>query len=289
MNPEFFAARAQVSNPGQIAPWLRRAAAAFISPVVRVLFRPSFTHPQRLPENEPFLLIANHSGGMAVAEGLCFLSCYLKTFGAERPLSALAHPFSFFFPGLKHLICALGVVPSSYSHAYDVLGRGIPLLVFPGGDHEVSRPFWQADTVDFNGRKGFLRIAQKANVPIVPMGITGSHSTAPILWRSRFVLPWLLVVPKLFGLKRFPLSLLGLLGTICILAGFWSTHGWWSVALVYLWFYSLLPFAPIVPMTVTFHLGEPIPPEALFDADDVDLDRAYARVEGAVQALVRGA
>ncbi len=288
MKPQFFADRARVAHPGQVAPWLQRAANALIAPAVGLLFRPSFTHPERLPRDQPFLLIANHSGGMALAEGFCFLSCYLKTFGPDRPLSALAHPFSFFFPVLRRLIAALGVAPSSYAHAYDILGRGIPLLIFPGGDHEVSRPFWLANHVDFNGRKGFLRIAREANVPIVPMGITGSHNTAPILWRSRLVLPWLLVVPRLFGLKRFPLSLLGLVGTVGILAAAWGSLGWWSVALVYLWFYSLLPFAPIVPSTITFHLGKPIPPSELFVSGDEDLAQAYELVEGRVQELLRG-
>ena len=288
MKPQFFADRARIAHPGRVAPWLQRVAAVFIAPIVRLLFRPSFAHPERLPRDQPFLLIANHSGGMAVAEGFCFLSCYLKTFGPDRPLSALAHPFSFFFPVLRRLISALGVAPSSYTHAYDILGRGIPLLIFPGGDYEVSRPFWLANRVDFNGRKGFLRIAREANVPIVPMGITGSHNTAPILWRSEFILPWLLVVPKLFGLKRFPLSLLGLLGTVGILVATWDSLGWWSVALVYLWFYSLLPFAPIVPCTITFRLGAPIPPSELFVPDDEDLDRAYELVVDRVQKLVLG-
>ena len=288
MKPQFFADRAQVPHPGEVAPWLQRAATTLIAPVVGVLYRPAFTHPERLPRDQPFLLIANHSGGMALAEGFCFLSCYLRTFGPDRPLSALAHPFSFFFPVLRQLIAALGVAPSSYAHAYDILGRGIPLLIFPGGDWEVSRPFWLANRVDFNGRKGFLRIAREANVPIVPMGIRGSHNTAPILWRSDFVLPWLLVVPKLFGLKRFPLSLLGLIGAVGILVAAWPSLGWWSVPLVYLWFYSLLPFAPIVPCTIRFHLGTPIPPEELFEPDDEDLDRAYERVVSRVQALVLG-
>ena len=288
MKPQFFAERAKVEHPGRVAPWLQRMSRTLLGPIASLLYRPSFTNPERLPRDQPFLLIANHSGGMAFAEAFCFLSCYLKTFGPQRPLSALAHPFSFFFPVLRRLISALGAVPSSYAHAHETLERGIPLLIFPGGDYEVSRPFWQASKVDFNGRKGFLRIARDANVPIVPMGITGSHNTAPILWRSELVLPWLLIVPKLFGIKRFPLTLLGLVGAIALVVCFWGTLGWWSVGLVYLWMWSLLPFAPIVPFTVTFRLGEPISPTELFADSDDGLERAYELVVNRVQGLVLG-
>ena len=57
---------------------------------------------------------------------------------------------------------------------------------------------------------------------------------------------------------------------------------------MYLWFYTLLPFAPIVPSTISFHLGTPIAPDELFVSGDDDLDRAYEIVVGRVQDLVLG-
>jgi 1-acyl-sn-glycerol-3-phosphate acyltransferase len=55
------------------------------------------------------------------------------------------------------------------------------VLIFPGGDHEAFRPVWQAYRVDMANRKGFLRIARRAWVPIVPLGIRGSQFALPIL------------------------------------------------------------------------------------------------------------
>ena len=284
MKPQFFGDRVKVEQPGELNKavywWVLRP----FRPLLYFFFRPQILNIDRLPTDRPFLLVSNHS--ISLSELPCFALKYIDLCGFDRKLAGFAHPFAFFLPPMSLLVPKLGAIPSTYTHAFDTLEKGVPILIFPGGDHESIRPFWQNNVVDFNQRKGFLKIARKARVPIVPMGIHGSHATCPILWRSEFVLPWLLVLPKLFGINRFPLSLLGLLGAIAIVYSCWTAVGFWTLGLVWLWFASLLHFWPIIPRKVTYRIGKVVEHEQLFSADDDDLQTPYDYVTNKIQELV---
>ncbi len=271
-------------SPGKPSPALLRAA-RWLTPLVSLAFRPRLDGLEHLPERGPFMIVANHSGGLAIAEIVAFAARYLERFGNARPLAGFAHEKGFRIPVLSTVLAHVGAVPSTYAAAEEALARGVPLLVFPGGDHEAFRPIWQASRVDFGGRKGFLKIAKRAGVPIVPMGIRGSHYTVPILWRSRWVLPYALVVPRLIGVKRWPVTLLTVVIVTAIATGLDLA---WYLRLLLSWLFavSALSFTPIVPATIRMRIGAPLSGEALFTEDDADLDRALATVEGAVQALV---
>lgn len=57
------------------------------------------------------------------------------------------------------------------------------MLVFPGGYYDAYRPTFSQNVVDFNGRKGYVRVAMEAGVPIVSAvsigGRWGSSGYAP--------------------------------------------------------------------------------------------------------------
>jgi 1-acyl-sn-glycerol-3-phosphate acyltransferase len=160
-------------------------------------------------------------------------------------------------------------------------------LVFPGGDHECLRPLWRAREVDFAGRTGFLRIARDARVPIVPMGIRGSHRTAPLAGRSRWLANALVAPRLLYGTKRWGLTALGLAGALGLARTPWPLGV--RALSIWLWLGSPLVFLPVLPATIGFRIGAPLEPEALFGADgSADLSAALARVQGAVQGLVDG-
>lgn len=271
---------------GRLSPGLERLAREFLAPAMRILHRPTLEGVEHLPRDRPFLLVANHSAGIGVAEILCFLALYVTEVGADRRLAGFAHPLGFRVPGARSVWDAMGMVPSTYEAAEATLAEGVPLLVFPGGDHETLRPIWQAHRVDFGGRRGFLRVARKDGVPIVPMGIAGSHFTAPMLFRARW-LAWLLVLPRLMGQKRWGLSLLGLVVAVAIALIDWSWP--FRLALIWLWLGSILSLLPIFPATIRFRVGSPLEPEELFRADDEDLSGALRRTETAVQRLVDAA
>lgn len=275
----------RVAAPGRVTPAFARIVRGLVAPLVRLMHRPTLLGVENLPASGPYILVANHSGGMGIAEIATFMVLYLAHVGTERPLAGFTHPLSFRIFPLSLVLRHIGAIPSSYEAARETLAAGVPLLVFPGGDHETMRPLWQAFRVDFGGRRGFLRIARELSVPVVPLGIRGGHFTAPVLLRSRYVLPYLLVWPRLFGLKRWALTLFGVLGVGAIFA--WLPWAWpFRLLLAWAWLASPFIFTSFVPWTIRMRIGEPIAPGELFTEDDASLDRALARVQGEVQRLV---
>jgi len=231
------------------------------------------------------MLVANHSAGMAIAELASFAALWTEAHGDERALAGFAHPVSFWLWPLTFVSKHLGLVPSTYEAAYETLEDEIPLLVFPGGDHDTLRPIWKANEVDFGGRKGFLNIAARTGVPIVPMGIRGSHYTAPMLLRSR-LFAWLFVIPRLVGIKRWGISVLSMVGGIGIY--FLPVALTLKIVIALLFLGSPLVFLPWVPWTIRFRIGEPIAArELLGNLDAPELDEALARIENEVEHLVR--
>ena len=95
---------------------------------------------------------------------------------------------------------------ASPANARKALQSGAALLVYPGGDYEVHRPFWERNRVDFDGRKGFIRLALQEDVPIVPVVSIGGHETALFLSRGER-LARLLALDRMFRLKVLPISL----------------------------------------------------------------------------------
>ena len=72
-------------------------------------------------------------------------------FGVERPFYQLAHNLVVSAPPLASLR-KFGTVAANHENARLALESGAALLVYPGGDYEVFRPFWERNKVDFGAR-----------------------------------------------------------------------------------------------------------------------------------------
>ncbi|MGI8505340.1 MAG: lysophospholipid acyltransferase family protein [Solirubrobacteraceae bacterium] len=158
-----------------------------------------------IPDSGPVLLVGNHSGGNMTPDTIVFTLAFNTYFGVERAFFQLAHNLVLSMPGLGSLR-KFGTVAASPENAGKALRSGAALLVYPGGDYEVHRPSWQANRVDFDRRKGFIRLALQENVPIVPVVSIGGQETALFLSRGEW-LARLLALDRLFRLKVLPISL----------------------------------------------------------------------------------
>ena len=148
-----------------------------------------------IPEKGPVLLVGNHSGGNLTPDTAVFTLAFCTYFGVERAFYQLAHNLVLSMPGLSFLR-KFGTVAASHENARKALESGAALLVYPGGDYEVHRPFWERNRVNFDGRKGFIRLALDQDVPIVPVVSVGGQETALFLTRGEGL-------SKALGLDRF--------------------------------------------------------------------------------------
>ena len=168
-------------------------------------FRADVRGLENIPEEGPVLLVGNHSGGNMTPDTGVFILAFSTYFGVERHFHQLAHNLVLTMPGLGFLR-KYGTVAATPSNAARALSSGAALLVYPGGDYEVHRPTSESGRVDFDGRKGFLRLALEHDVPIVPVVSIGGQETALFLSRGEG-LAKLLRLDRMFRLKVLPISL----------------------------------------------------------------------------------
>jgi 1-acyl-sn-glycerol-3-phosphate acyltransferase len=168
-------------------------------------FRADVKGLENIPAEGPVLLVGNHSGGNVTPDTTVFTLAFNTYFGVERKFYQLAHNLVLAMPGLATLR-KYGTVAASPQNAQKALDSGAALLVYPGGDYEVHRPSWESGRVDFNGRKGYVRLALEKDVPIVPVVSLGGQETALFLSRGER-LARLLRLDKIFRLKVLPISI----------------------------------------------------------------------------------
>ena len=168
-------------------------------------FRADVKGLDNIPAEGPVLLVGNHSGGNMTPDTLVLTLAFNTYFGVERRFYQLAHNLVLSMPWLASLR-KYGTVAASPENARKALDSGAALLVYPGGDYEVHRPTWESARVDFNGRKGYVRLALEHGVPIVPIVSLGGQETALFLSRGER-LARLLRLDRTLRLKVLPISL----------------------------------------------------------------------------------
>ncbi len=158
-----------------------------------------------VPAGGPALLVGNHSGGILTPDTTVFIAAWYRARGLASPLIGLAFDGAFGLPAFRDLMRRLGEIPASRENASRALDAGLPVLVYPGGDHECFRPWMDRNRVDFHGRTGFVELALRKQVPVIPVVSHGGHHSTYILTRGEWI-------GRLVGTQRirtptFPLAL----------------------------------------------------------------------------------
>jgi 1-acyl-sn-glycerol-3-phosphate acyltransferase len=258
-------------DDAQSATWLALRDAAYVDrlmPVLRLAVKLYFRSEVRGLEHLPdggALLVSNHSGGLVAMDVPVIAVAFHDYFGGERPFYILAHDL-LLRGGAKNVLGRAGFLPASRDNAIAALRAGAVTLVFPGGDYDVFRPSVKANKIDFGGRKGYIRTAMDAGVPIVPVVSIGGQEEYLFLSRGEW-LARLLRLDKLLRLRIAPI-IVGL--------PFGVTSGY-------------MPNLPM-PTKIVTKVLEPIHVQGEFgenpDMDHVD-DVVRGRMQSALDALAR--
>ncbi len=147
-------------------------------------FSPEVRGLDRLPATGPVLVVGNHSCLFYVPEAWVSARAIIARRGVEAPLYALGYDLLFAIPGVESVLRRLGGVPAGTEEAQSALEHGACVVVYPGGDWEACRPWTQRNRVDFAGRQGFVRLALRCGIPVVPVVAHGSHHAVVVVTRG---------------------------------------------------------------------------------------------------------
>ncbi|HEX5587190.1 MAG TPA: lysophospholipid acyltransferase family protein [Acidimicrobiia bacterium] len=176
---------------------VREIARTLYDPVYRHWLRVEWEGMEHIPLEGGALLVANH-GGAIPSDAPSIMH------GIERellrPVYGLAENLFRSLPVIGTLWSRAGGVPAHPDNAFRLLHDEQQLvLTFPEGTKGTGKHVSQRYQLRRFGRGGFVEIAMRAGVPIVPMAIVGNDETMPILASSDRL-------AKLLHLPYFPIT-----------------------------------------------------------------------------------
>jgi len=187
---------------------MRALVRRLYAPIYEKLFRVEWEGLEKIPEG-PALLVANHAG--AIPSDAPVIMHGIET-ELERPVYGLADHLFKTVPVVGTLWSRAGGVIAHPDNAYRLLREQRQLvLVFPEGSKGPGKTYAERYKLRRFGRGGFVQIAMRAGVPVVPIAVVGAEESMPIL----FNIPSL---AKSLGVPYVPITanmaLLGPLGAI---------------------------------------------------------------------------
>jgi hypothetical protein len=158
------------------------------------------------------------------------------------------------------------------------------VLVFPGGDIDSFRPFYQPRKVVFGQRRGYIRLALETKTPIVPLATIGSHLTYLMAPGNARIAQLLRLKRPGVRLEAVPLTL-GAIGAVAAIGAAALLIVDPLIALLAVGA-ALVPFPTRITTQAlpAIHLAEELP-ESMDPVERVE--RGHARVFGALEEAVR--
>jgi len=174
------------------------------NPLMDYWFRMEVEGWERLPD-PPALLVGIHSGAPFVWDAWTVGVQWWRRFGSERPLHGTAHDALMATPVLSGYFRRMGVLPAAPDSISAALAADRDVALWPGGERDSLRTWSQRDEAVLAGRKGFVRLAIRSCVPIVPVATVGGPDSMPVLATGRR-LAKLLALDRVARLKMFPIA-----------------------------------------------------------------------------------
>ena len=175
---------------------MRALVRKLYAPIYEKLFRVEWEGLEKIPDG-PALLVANHAG--AIPSDAPVIMHGIET-ELERPVYGLADHLFKTVPVVGTLWSRAGGVIAHPDNAYRLLREQRQLvLVFPEGSKGPGKTYGERYKLRRFGRGGFVQIAMRAGVPVVPIAVVGAEESMPIMFN-------LAPVAKLLGLPYAPVT-----------------------------------------------------------------------------------
>jgi 1-acyl-sn-glycerol-3-phosphate acyltransferase len=176
---------------------MRSLARKIYAPLYKHWFRVEWEGLEKIPKTGGALLVANHAGAIP-SDAPVIMHGIEEELG--RPVYGLADYFFREAPWVGTMWARVGGVPAHPDNACRILrDQGELVLVFPEGTKGPSKTYTDRYRLRRFGRGGFIEIAMRAGVPVIPIAVVGAEESMPILFR----------VPKLarmLGVPYFPVT-----------------------------------------------------------------------------------
>jgi 1-acyl-sn-glycerol-3-phosphate acyltransferase len=188
---------------------LRAMTRRVYDPIYKHWFRVEWEHFDRLPRTGGALLVANHAG--AIPPDAPAIMHGIETELGRRVYGLAEHLFRS-VPVVGTLWARGGGVAAHPDNAYRLLhDEGQLVLVFPEGTKATGKRFNERYQLHRFGRGGFVEIAMRAGVPVIPIAVVGAEEAMPTVFKSTRL-------AKLFGVPYVPVTanmlMLGPLGLV---------------------------------------------------------------------------
>ena len=205
----------KVTRKGDVDEWgrsehMRQLARTVYGPIYRNWFRVEWEGLEKIPTNGGALLVANHAGAIP-PDAPAIMHGIEEELG--RPVYGLADNFFRTLPVVGTMWSRLGGLPAHPDNAYRLLREQRQLvLVFPEGSKGPGKTYRERYQLRRFGRGGFVEIAMRAGVPVIPIAVVGAEEAMPTVFRlpsvARFVgTPYLPVTANMLAMG--PLGLAG--------------------------------------------------------------------------------
>ena len=166
-------------------------------PMYRHWFRAEWEGLEKIPTEGGALLVSNHAAAIPSDAPTIMHGIEVEL---GRPVYGLADHFFKSTPVVGTLWSRTGGVVAHPDNAYRLLREQQQLvLVFPEGSKGPGKTYNERYRLRRFGRGGFVEIAMRAGVPIIPIAVVGAEESMPILFKVPSI-------AKALGAPYFPVT-----------------------------------------------------------------------------------
>lgn len=166
-------------------------------PMYRYWFRAEWEGLEHIPREGGALLVANHAGAIPADAPVIMHGIETEL---QRPVYGLAENLFRAVPFVGTMWSRVGGVAAHPDNAYRLLHDDRQLvLVFPEGTKGTGKTYRDRYKLHRFGRAGFVEIAMRSGVPVIPIAVVGNEEAMPIVFKSRRL-------AALLGIPYFPVT-----------------------------------------------------------------------------------